>query len=191
MKLLARALLWLATIWSAVWFGGQVFNALMVVPHFSRNAPDSLVAWGEMRFDNLADFFVIFAPLWTFVALLIVAAVAKDHPARRWIIFAAVCALLSLMSLLGWMVPTISRLVQPDHGGFDSATVATTPSVDSGELDQDRDRFPHFFCSDACAHRVAARVARTACDVRDAAAARRERNIKAKGAFVSESAPHI
>ncbi len=125
MKLLARALLWLATIWSAVWFGGQVFNALMVVPHFSRNAPDSLVAWGEMRFDNLADFFVIFAPIWTFVALLIVAAVAKDHPARRWIVFAAVCALLSLMSLLGWMVPTISRLVQPDHGGFDSGTVAT------------------------------------------------------------------
>ena len=125
MKFLSRVLLWMATIWSAAWFGGQLFNALMVVPHFSRNPPESLVAWGEMRFDNLADFFVIFAPLWTFVALLIVTAVAKDHPARRWIIFAAVCALVSLMSLLGWMVPTISRLVQPDHGGLDSATVAT------------------------------------------------------------------
>ncbi|PYL18510.1 MAG: hypothetical protein DME30_03050 [Verrucomicrobia bacterium] len=96
-----------------------------MVPHFSRSAPDSLTAWGEMRFDNLADFFVIFAPLWTFVALLITAVLSKDHPARRWIIFSAVCALVSLMSLLGWMVPTISRLVQPNHGGFDSATVAT------------------------------------------------------------------
>jgi len=123
MKFLSRVLLWLATIWSAVWFGGQVFNALMVVPHFSRNAPDSLTAWGEMRFDNLADFFVIFAPLWTFILLLIAARLGKDHPARRWIIFAAVCALVSLMGLLGWMVPTISRLVQPDHGGLDSATV--------------------------------------------------------------------
>ena len=37
----------------------------------------------------------------------------------------AVCALVSLMSLLGWMVPTISRLVQPNHGGLDSVTVAT------------------------------------------------------------------
>jgi hypothetical protein len=123
MKFLQRVLLWLATIWSAVWFGGQVFNALMVVPHFSRNAPDSLTAWGEMRFDNLADFFVIFAPLWTFILLLIAARLGKDHPARRWIIFSAVCALVSLMGLLGWMVPTISRLVQPDHGGLDSATV--------------------------------------------------------------------
>jgi Domain of unknown function (DUF1772) len=125
MKFLSRVLLWLATIWSAVWFGGQVFNALMVVPHFSAHPPDSLVAWGEMRFDNLADFFVIFAPIWTFVALLIAAVVGKHHPARRWIIFSAACALISLMTLLGWMVPTISRLVQPDHGGLDSATVAT------------------------------------------------------------------
>src|SRR3989442_2605141 len=119
MKFLARVLLWLATIWSAAWFGGQLFNALMVVPHFSRHAPDSLTAWGEMRFDNLADFFVIFAPLWTFVALLITAVLSKDHPARRWIIFSAVCALVSSMSLLGWMVPTISRLGQPNHGGGD------------------------------------------------------------------------
>jgi hypothetical protein len=125
MKFLTRLLLWLATIWSAIWFGGQVFNALMVVPHFNRNPPDSLIAWGEMRFDNLANFFLIFSPLWTFVLLLITARLGKDHPARRWIIFSAVCALVSLMTLLGWTVPTISRLVQPDHGGLDSATVAT------------------------------------------------------------------
>lgn len=122
MKFLSRVLLWVATIWSAVWFGGQLFNALMVVPHFSRNPPDSLIAWGGMRFDNLADFFVIFAPLWTFVALLIAAVLARDHPARRWIIFSSVCALVSLMALLGWMVPTINRLVQSDHGGLDAAT---------------------------------------------------------------------
>src|SRR5437667_125768 len=74
---------------------------------------------------DVVDFFVIFVPLWTFVALLITAVLSKDHPARRWIIFSAVCALVSLMSLLGWMVPTISRLVQPNHGGLDSVTVGT------------------------------------------------------------------
>src|SRR5260370_7604048 len=125
MKFLSRVLLWMATIWSAAWFGGQLFNALMVVPHFSRNPPESLVAWGEMRFDNLADFFLIFSPLWPFVLLLITPRLGKDHPARPWTIFSAVCALVSLMSLLGWIVPTISRLVQRDHGGLDSATVMT------------------------------------------------------------------
>jgi hypothetical protein len=115
----------LATIWSAVWLGGQVFNALMVVPHFSRNSPDSLTAWGEMRLDNLADFFLIFSPLWTFVLLLTAAKLGRDHPARRWIIFSAVCALVSVMTLFGWTVPRISRLLQPDHGGLDAATVVT------------------------------------------------------------------
>src|SRR5437899_12203519 len=104
MKFLARVLLWLATIWSAAWFGGQLFNALMVVPHFSRNAPNLLTAWGEMRFDNLTDFFVIFAPLWTFVSLLIVAVVVKDHPSRRWIIFGAVWFRVSLMPQLVWLL---------------------------------------------------------------------------------------
>jgi hypothetical protein len=56
MKKFALVLLWFATIWAATWFGGQLFNALMVVPHFSRNPPESLTAWGEMRFDNLAVF---------------------------------------------------------------------------------------------------------------------------------------
>ena len=38
----AEALLWLATIWWGVWFGGQLFNALMIVPTFSANPPESL-----------------------------------------------------------------------------------------------------------------------------------------------------
>src|SRR5260370_27036850 len=80
--------------------------------------------WDDVGLDILQDFFVSFVLMWIFVPLLITAVLSKDHPARRWIIFAAICALVSLMSLLGWMVPTISRLVQPDHGGLDSATVA-------------------------------------------------------------------
>jgi len=30
----ARSLLWFAVIWWGVWFGGQLFNAMMVVPRF-------------------------------------------------------------------------------------------------------------------------------------------------------------
>jgi hypothetical protein len=124
MKKFPLILIWLATIWSAAWFGGQLFNALMVVPHFSRHPPESLVAWGQMRFDNLADFFVIFAPLWTFLALLVAFFMARRSPARIWLLIAASAALVCLFILLGWMVPTIVRLVQPDHGGLDAAGIA-------------------------------------------------------------------
>ncbi|HXP34277.1 MAG TPA: hypothetical protein VN827_01870 [Chthoniobacterales bacterium] len=111
MKFLSRVLLWLATIWSAVWLGGQVFNALMVVPHFSRNPPDSLIAWGEMRFDNLADFFLIFSPLWTFILLLVCFFLSRGKLGRAWII-AAACAALASTGMLLWLVPMIAGLAR-------------------------------------------------------------------------------
>ena len=43
MKFLARVLLWLATIWSAAWFGGQLFNALMVAA--ASSAVASVLGW--------------------------------------------------------------------------------------------------------------------------------------------------
>ncbi|MFN2507381.1 MAG: hypothetical protein ABR589_01255 [Chthoniobacterales bacterium] len=111
MKFLSRVLLWLATIWSAIWFGGQLFNALMVVPHFSRNPPDSLIAWGEMRFDNLADFFLIFSPLWTFILLLICLFLSRGKSGRAWII-ASACTALADIGMLLWLVPMIAGLVR-------------------------------------------------------------------------------
>ena len=111
MKFLSRALLWWATIWSAVWFGGQLFNALMVVPHFSRNPPDSLIAWGEMRFDNLADFFLIFSPLWTFILLLICFFLSRGKVGRAWIV-ASACGALASTGMLLWLVPMIAGLAR-------------------------------------------------------------------------------
>ena len=111
MKTFPRTLLWFATIWSAIWFGGQPFNALMVVPHFSRNPPDSLRAWGQMRFDNLADFFVLFAPLWVLIALLICVFLSRGMAGRIWIM-ASACGAALAIALLFWMVPIIAGLVQ-------------------------------------------------------------------------------
>src|SRR5688572_768540 len=111
MKTFPRTLLWFATIWSAIWFGGQLFNALMIVPHFSRNPPDSLRAWGQMRFDNLADFFVLFAPLWVFIALVICVFLSRGIAGRIWII-ASACAAAIAIGMLFWMVPIIAGLVQ-------------------------------------------------------------------------------
>ena len=120
MKKFPRTLLWFATIWSAIWFGGQLFNALMIVPHFSRNPPDSLRAWGQMRFDNLADFFVLFAPLWVFIALVICVFLSRGFAGRIWIMASAGAALLAI-GMLFWMVPIISGLVQSP--GIDAAAM--------------------------------------------------------------------
>jgi hypothetical protein len=62
----ARALLWFGVIWWGVWFGGQLFNALMVVPYFSSHPPAMLEEWGRARNTNNGDFFVLFNALWIF-----------------------------------------------------------------------------------------------------------------------------
>lgn len=121
---IARALLWLAIIWWGVWFGGQMFNALMVVPYFSANAPQSLVDWGHLRHSNLADFFVIFNSFWIVLALALSLLLGwrAYGRSRLWILASIVAALLSLIFLF-WMVPTISRLVTADHGGLPQAEI--------------------------------------------------------------------
>lgn len=122
---IARALLWFAVIWTGIWFGGQLFNALMVVPYFSANPPESLRQWGQLRFSNLADFFAIFNTLWISLALAISLLLGwkRYGDARHWVLASMIAALLSFIVLMGWMVATISRLVSPDNGGLPLAEI--------------------------------------------------------------------
>lgn len=114
----ARFFLWLAVIWWAMWEGGQVFNALMIVPIFSAHPPQSLLAWRVNRQTYVLDFFVIFNTLWIFLALVVaVLAGWKSQGSRRkWMLASMMTALVSTCLLLGWMVPTISRLITADNG---------------------------------------------------------------------------
>lgn len=113
---IAGVLLHAATIIFAVWFGGQVFNALMVVPVWSASLPESAVAYtGAVRQfgGGGLNFFVLFNPLW--VTLLLVASLlclgrgADASRRRRWTFAFAVCAALVALVILGWMAPTVGR----------------------------------------------------------------------------------
>jgi hypothetical protein len=122
----AEALLWLATIWWGIWFGGQLFNALMIVPTFSANPPESLTGWYQVRHTNVLDFFLVFNSLWIFLALLVSLLVGwRGHGARRkWVALSAAAALIATAFVLGWMARTIGRLVTPDNGLSAAETVA-------------------------------------------------------------------
>lgn len=121
---IARALLWFATIWWGIWFGGQLFNALMVVPYFSSNPPESLKQWGQLRYGNMADFFLLFNSFWIILALALSLLLAwKIYVETRGFVFASLVAALLSVGFLFWMVPIISRLVSPDNGGLSLADI--------------------------------------------------------------------
>ena len=114
----AEALLWLATIWWGVWFGGQLFNALMIVPIFSAAPPASLTGWYQNRRTYVLDFFLVFNSLWIFLALVVSLLVGwRSHAARRkWVAASALAAFIATAFVLGWMAPTIGRLITPGNG---------------------------------------------------------------------------
>ena len=121
----ARVLLWFAVIWWGVWFGGQMFNALMVVPHFSAAPPQSLAGWYQLRYDNLLDFFLTFNALWIFLALALALLVGGRALGgrRKWMAVSALAALVATVMLFGWMVRTIVQVVTPDNGLSAAETV--------------------------------------------------------------------
>ncbi|MBA3633790.1 MAG: hypothetical protein H0W58_13435 [Acidobacteria bacterium] len=44
-KDLARLFLFIATVYWGIWLGGYTFNALMVVPGWSHNPPNSIISY--------------------------------------------------------------------------------------------------------------------------------------------------
>jgi hypothetical protein len=113
----AEALLYVAAVVFAVWFGGQVFNALMVVPVWSASPPDSVVAYNSALNQyghGRLPFFVIFNPLW--VTLLLGASLLLGRGGGRerrvWVVGFALWSAAATLAVLGWMAPTVGRTMR-------------------------------------------------------------------------------
>jgi hypothetical protein len=109
------ALLYAAVSVFAVWFGGQVFNALMVVPVWSASMPDSVVAaqaavrqYGQGRW----PFFAIFNPLWVTLMLGGSLLLGRGPAGRAWVWAFALCSAASALAVLGWMAPAVGRTMR-------------------------------------------------------------------------------
>jgi hypothetical protein len=113
----AEALLYAAALTFAVWFGGQVFNALMVVPVWSAKPPDSVVSWNapNRAYDShRTNFFALFSPLW--VTLMLGASLllgrGGGRARRRWVGAFALCSAAATLAVFGWMALTVGRTLR-------------------------------------------------------------------------------
>jgi hypothetical protein len=112
-KDLARIFLFIATVYWGIWFGGYIFNALMVVPGWSYNPPDSILNYTrEPRF--LLYFFSAVNP-WVFLMSLIawLLTIKLDTGARFWV---------GLATLIAWiMLPLKIWMIFAIGGAFNAA----------------------------------------------------------------------
>jgi hypothetical protein len=127
-RIVSRACLWFAAIWWGIWFGGQLFNALMVVPYFSANPPQSLAEWAQLFSTSLAGFFLIFSPIWIVIALAVSLGLgwASYGDGRGWVLGSLVAGLVSVLILAGWMSPTFGRLMNPQDATISMVEIQTT-----------------------------------------------------------------
>jgi hypothetical protein len=124
-KDLARLFLFIATIYWGIWLGGYIFNALMVVPLWSYNPPDSMINYfSTPRF--LIYFFSAVNP-WVFLASLIawLLTIKLDTGARFWLGWATLIAWI-MFPLKVWMIFTIGGVVGATlKGNFEPEMVNT------------------------------------------------------------------
>jgi hypothetical protein len=118
-KDLARLFLFVATIYWGIWLGGYIFNALMVVPLWSHNPPDSLINYFSVpRF--LLYFFSAVNP-WVFLASLLawLFTIKLDTGAGAWLGRATLVAWV-MFPLKVFMIITIGGVVRATlEGGFE------------------------------------------------------------------------
>jgi hypothetical protein len=127
-KVVSRACLWFAAVWWGIWFGGQLFNALMVVPYFSANPPQSLAEWALLSSASVADFFLIFNPIWMVIALALSLALGWTSygEGRGFALGSLVAGVISVVILGAWMVPTLAGLMNPQDATISMIEFRTT-----------------------------------------------------------------
>ena len=127
-RIVSRACLWFAVIWWGISLGGQLFNALTIVPYFSANPPESLAEWAQLSSGSPADFLLIFNPIWIVIALAVSLGVGwtSYREGRGLALGSLVAGLVSVLILAGWMSPTFDRLMDPQDATVSMVEIQTT-----------------------------------------------------------------
>lgn len=124
-KDLARLFLFIATIYWGIWLGGYIFNALMVVPLWSHNPPESMMNY--FRVPHFLIYFFSMVNPWVFLASLIawLLTIKLDTGARFRLGWATLIAWI-MLPLKIWMIMTIGGVVRATlDGNFEPGMMNT------------------------------------------------------------------
>jgi hypothetical protein len=115
---LQTASLWLYSAMASLVFGATVYEALVVHPAWSREPPESFVAFmgtpvGRM---DIAAFWIPIAPLFALSALASVGTAAMQGTLNPMLIASAACAVTSVAWTLIYFRPTVVRFLEQQGG---------------------------------------------------------------------------
>jgi hypothetical protein len=124
----ARLLLFIATIYWGIWLGGYIFNAVMVIPMWSYNPPDSMLSY--FRASHFLIYFFKYVNPWVFLASLLawLLTIKLDTGARFWLGWATLVAWI-MLPLKIWMIFTIGGVVRETLDGNFTPDMINTISL--------------------------------------------------------------
>jgi len=127
-KNLARLFLFIATVYWGIWLGGYIFNALMVVPGWSYNPPDSIL--GYTREPHFLLYFFSAVNPWVFLASLIawLLTIKLDTGSGTWLGRATLIAWI-MLPLKIWMITVIGGLFNAARQGSFEPNMLKTISL--------------------------------------------------------------
>jgi uncharacterized membrane protein len=105
---ITQVLLWFAVLGFSTWFGGTLYQMLVIVPLWSESPPESVRAFflGTRYNETIWNFFgppFMVARLAPLLGALIVGWYLPQH--RKWLLAAAVCMLFNLIFTLVYVYP--------------------------------------------------------------------------------------
>lgn len=127
-KDLARVFLFVATIYWGIWLGGYIFNAVMLVPIWSHNPPESVLNY--FRVPHFLIYFFKWVNPWVFLASLIawLLTIKLDTGARLWLGRATLIAWI-MFPLKVFMIITIGGVVRETLAGNFQPVMVNTISL--------------------------------------------------------------
>lgn len=128
LKNLARLFLFISTIYWGIWLGGYIFNAVMLVPIWSHNLPDSML--GYFKTPHFLLYFFKWVNPWVFLASLTawLLTIKLDTGARFWLGWATLIAWM-MFPLKVWMILTIGGVVGATLDGKFEPEMVTTVNL--------------------------------------------------------------
>lgn len=125
---MARVFLFVATIYWGIWLGGYIFNAVMLVPIWSHNPPESVLNY--FRVPHFLIYFFKWVNPWVFLASLIawLLTIKLDTGARLWLGRATLIAWI-MFPLKVFMIITIGGVVRETLAGNFQPVMVNTISL--------------------------------------------------------------
>jgi hypothetical protein len=127
-KDVARLFLFAATIYWGIWLGGYIFNAVMLVPVWGHNPPDSLLNY--FRTPRFLIYFFSAVNPWVFLASLVawLLTIKLDTGAKFWLGWATLIAWI-MFPLKVFMIITIGGVVRETLAGNFQPDMVNTMSL--------------------------------------------------------------